>query len=407
MKDPGESVACLPKIDGHQALFGALAELRERAAVLPVDLAEGPTVWMVTRYAEAKQALAHPDLVKDYRSVADRAGGFGRERYRDDVWALLGRHAVNSDGADHRRFRKVYAPFLSATKVGRWRPQIESIADAMLERLSRAESPDVLRDFAEPLTATVACRVLGIDDELADLMSDYAKRVVGGGDPAEVSSAAAEWAQLLAELVLAKRRAGDELLLSAMLERHRAGEWQLSEVVANLQATLIAGLTISSTLIAAAVALIGADDGPRAEELGDPATVSRLIGETLRFRPPVVDSTWRFARHDVLLGDAVIPAGSIVLVSIAAADHDPDAFDDPGAWCPNRSARPAGHLSFGYGEHFCVGAALARLEATVALPALYQRFPDLRTRQEFHELRWTSAIVEQRPLAVPVSLGPS
>ncbi|GAB2662072.1 cytochrome P450 [Nocardia goodfellowii] len=385
--------------------YAALAELRRTGPVVPVVLPGGPTVWMVTRYAEARAALTDPRLIKEVGRLSDPSHGFAGRRYPDDMFAVFGRHAVNTDGVDHRRLRAVYQPFLSRRAVLRWRPTIEQITARLLDEIAEIGCPELHSDFGQPLAATVLARILGIPDAHVATITGLAEASVSGRPPAELATVFADLMGLVVDLIGAKRDRPGNDLLTVMLGHEANDEWTTTEVAGTVFAALTAGQTTSATLISAAAALLAEKPALR-RLLEDPATTAELVEEILRYQPPGVNATWRFAAEDLELGGVAIPAGAIVVVSVASANRDDEVYTDASTMCPHRRAAEPPHLAFGHGPHLCVGASLARLTAATALPALFRRFPRLTPVVPFHELAWSTAVVEWRPSRVDVCLEP-
>lgn len=381
-----------------------LARLREEGPVQQLQLPAGPRVWLVTRYEEARRALADPRLAKDPRRLPDpQRQGFGGRRCPDDVWAVVGRHSANSDGADHQRYQAAYGPFFHARSMDRWHGLIEEFTTTQLTDLAYAKSPDLLENFARPVPARVVSRIVGLGDEHAATVARCARQWVSGQHPARIAPVIKELQQVIFEAIRLRRARPGEDLLSAMLARQAAGEWSLHEVMGIAFGTLVAGCTNTPTLVVAAAAAAAGDQKVR-ESLTDPEATERLIEEVLRHQPPAGNSTWRFALQDIVLGGVAIPQGAVVVVSLNAANRDPRAYPQPADLCPQRARRPA-HLSFGHGPHFCSGAPLARLEAMVMLPALFAEFPRLTLTLPLEETAWQMGMVEQQPITVPVALG--
>ncbi|MGW5869009.1 cytochrome P450 [Streptomyces sp. NPDC055239] len=367
------------------------------------QLPAGPMVWLVTRYEEARRALADPRLAKDPRRLSDpQRQGFGGRRCPDDVWAVVGRHAVNSDGVDHQRFQSVYGPFLGARAVGRWRALIEEITTEQLNLLATAKAPDLLEEFARPVPARVITHILGLPDEQASAVARCTRQWVSAQPPAVTAAVVQEMEQMISQSIREHRASPQDDLLNAMLARQAAGEWSLREVVGVAFSTLVAGSTTAPTLVATATGAAAGNQRLR-KSLTTVDATQRLVEEALRYQPPAGNATWRFALEELVLGEVTIPQGSIVLVSISAANRDPDVYPQAAELCPAREARPP-HLTFGHGPHYCTGAPLARLEAEIMLPALFARFPRLSLIVPLEEVGWQMSVIEQHPLTMPVHL---
>ncbi|MEU1054445.1 cytochrome P450 [Streptomyces sp. NPDC005876] len=378
-----------------------LCHLREDRPVHRVRLPEGPEVWLVTRYAEAQQVFLDHRLVKDVRALPEPRGAFGGRRCPDDVYALSGRHLVNSDGADHRRLRSAVASRLSVRSAGHWRPHVEDAVRRCLGILAAAEEPDLVRDYTRPVPAAVVCAVLGFAPEHVPDITRLSHAIVSGAPTEAVTRAIGSLTDIILQQVAVTRSQPDDGLISVLLEQATRGTWTTREVVGTTFSILIGGLTPSSTLLACTAAL-ALEDPRRRRALLDPVRAGEFVEEVLRHTPPGSASTWRFAAEDLTLGGADISAGDIVLVSFPAANRDPRTFVRPGFLSTEREHNP--HLTFGFGAHYCVGAPLARLTASIALPALFRRFPALSPAVPYATLRWHSAVVERSLASVPVRL---
>jgi cytochrome P450 len=378
-----------------------LCRLREERPVHRVRLPGGPEVWLVTRYAEARQAFLDHRLVKDVRALPEPHGAFGGRRCPDDVYALSGRHLINSDGADHRRLRSAIAPHLSVGSAERRRPDVEDAVRRHLEVLAAAEEPDLVRDYTQPVPAAVVCAVLGFSPEHVPDITRLSHAIVSGAPTETVTRAIGSLTDIILQQVAVTRSRPDDGLISVLLDHATRGTWTTREVVGTTFSLLIGGLTPSSTLLACTAALAMGDPRMR-RALLDPARADEVVEEVLRHTPPGSASTWRFAAEDLTLGGADISTGEIVLVSFPAANRDPRAFARPDILFTERRHKP--HLTFGFGTHYCVGAPLARLTASIALPALFHRFPALSPAVPYTTLRWHSAVVERSLASVPVRL---
>jgi cytochrome P450 len=378
-----------------------LCRLREDRPVHRVRLPGGPEVWLVTRYSEAKQAFLDHRLVKDVRALPEPRGVFGGRRCPDDVYALSGRHLINSDGADHRRMRSALASHLSVRSTERWRPHVEEAVRRCLGVLAATEEPDLVRDYTQPVPASVVCAVLGFAPEHVLDITRLAHAIVSGAPTETVTRAIGSLTDIILQQVAAARSQPDDCLISVLLAHATRGSWTMREVVGTTFAILIGGLTPSSTLLACTAVLAMRDPRMR-RALLDPVHAGEFVEEVLRHTPPGSASTWRFAAEDLILGGADISTGDIVLVSFPAANRDPRAFAHPSLLSPEQQHKP--HLTFGFGTHYCVGAPLARLTASIALPALFHRFPALSLAVPYATLRWHSAVVERSLTSVPVRL---
>lgn len=381
----------------------ALAQLRDRAAVCRTRLPGGPEIWLVTRYAEAKQALNHPDLVKDPRKSPNPAGIFGGRRYPDDATAVFGRHVLNTDGPDHQRLRAAYRPFLSAQAVKGYRRIVESVTADCLDRMSAGPEADLMAQFAEPIPAHLTAHLLGIPADEVSTINALATDFASGRPSTTLAATIGALMDSALAQIDHKRDQPDDRLISHMIHLHQRGEWTLQEVAATIVTTIIGGMNTTATLLGAGAAMI-ADQPALQRMLDDERDTAALVDELLRYRPPTLHTTWRFAVRPVELGEASIQPGDLVLVSLPAVNRDERVFDRPDSLLFDDNATRGTHLAFGYGAHYCVGAALARVEAAVALPALFRRFPRLSLAVEPTKLAWNIGVIAWNPVSAPVRL---
>lgn len=167
---------------------------------------------------------------------------------------------------------------------------------------------------------------------------------------------------------------------------------------------LMAGHETTAVFVTNSVRVLLTEPDAR-RRLASPETAPALVEELLRWASPALNASLRFATEDMEIGGTVIPRGASVTLSTGAANRDPSRFDDPTRLDPDRDT--AGHVAFGHGIHRCLGAALVRLEADVALTALFGRFPQLRATAAEDELTFRRSVHVHAPRTFPVLLGPT
>jgi cytochrome P450 len=211
-------------------------------------------------------------------------------------------------------------------------------------------------------------------------------------------------AQYLVELIESKRREPADDLLTALIDatedEDRLSEQELISMVFLL---LVAGHETTVNLIGNGVLALLRNPEQWAALRADPELVVGAVEEMLRFDGPVIHGTFRFTAEPVLVGDVEIPAGEIVWIGLTSANHDPDRFPEPERFDITRNAH--GHLAFGHGIHFCLGAQLARMEAQIALRLLVQRFPNLRAAGSLDDAQWRFSTLIHGLQALPVHPG--
>jgi cytochrome P450 len=371
--------------------FPLFAEVRRRAPVHEVTLADGHDAWLIVGYAEAKAALNDPRISKDMHAALASSGGVVAEGLPGPAFA---RHMLAVDPPDHTRLRRLVAAAFSVRRVEALRADVEAIVATMLDAIA-AHGPDdavdLVASLAFPLPFTVICRLLGVPEPWrAPFGRSLLEMLVPTRTPEEFAAAKRASDQVVAtlgELVARKRREPDDALVSALISA-RDGDDRLSEqeLLSTIFQLIIAGHDTTSSLIGNAVVAFLTHPDQLDRLRRDPSLIAGAVEELIRYDAPVPHSTFRYAREDVELGGVVIPAGAQVIVNLAAANRDASHFAQPEQFDITRA--DGRHLGFGHGIHFCLGAPLARMEAQIALGELFRRFPELRLAVPVKDLHW-------------------
>lgn len=381
--------------------FPVYARLRSEAPVARI-MAGGREAWLVTRYGEAAA------LLKDTRFVKDRGKVPGaRLPWMPGFARPLARNMLDLDDPDHRRLRALVHQAFTPRLVELMRPRIESLTHAMLDRAAPRRRIDLIADFAIPIPTTIIAEMLGVPERDRERFHRWTGWIVR----ADVSTVAAVRAlpamfgfmRYLRGLIAAKRTAPGEDLLSALVATRAEDGDRLSEdeLVAMAFLLLVAGHETTVNLIGNGLLALMRHPDQLAALAADPALRKPAVEELLRYDGPLVVSTERYAVEDTALGGATIPACATVYAGLAAANRDERAFENPDSLDIRRT--PNRHLAFGDGMHFCAGAALARLEAQIAIGELVSRFPALALAGHA-PFEWKGGIVLRGLKRLPVDL---
>ncbi|MET9023685.1 cytochrome P450 [Actinopolymorpha sp. NPDC004070] len=408
--NPGTSVPLLLDTGFFQDPEAVYSVLREegpvRKVVFPLGWGEA---WIVTRYDEARAALADPRLLKNDRvAVAqyldpEQIGGF---KLGDDEGLLA--HMLSSDPPDHTRLRTLVNKAFTSRRVEALRPRIEAITeellDAMAARGAHGEPVDLIDALAGPLPMTVICELLGVPPSDRDDFRSWCTVITADDltDDVERTMSAAI-AGYLRELVAAKRaQPGEDLLTALVQARDDNDRLDEYELIAMAFLLLLAGHETTVNLIGNGILALLRNPGQLDRLRADPSLVGGAVEEFLRYDGPLNLATTRFTSEPVRLGGVEVPRGQIVMVSLASANHDESRFPHAGRLDITR--RGSGHLGFGHGIHYCVGAPLARLEGEIAFHRILERFPQLSLAIEPDEVHWRQSIVFHAVERLPVRL---
>jgi cytochrome P450 len=369
-------------------------ERRSEGAVVWDDTAQA---WLILSYEAARQVLGGTGWTSN--PLANPIARASVDLISRD---FIARSMLFADGVDHQRLRAAVRDVFTRSFIGNLTAGVESIATALIDDQPAGSPFDFMADIALPLPIAVIGAWLDLEPASSRLLRELSPtiiRMLGTlADPDDIAAGAAAAAALTAEFLpmAADRRAHpqDDLLSFIAADP----ELLLEEVVMMAILIAVAGHETTANLLGAGlVTLLTPDeDGARIVDridVGDPALVTELI----RFDGPV-QSTARTATADQIVGGVEIRSGESVLVVVAAANRDPEAFDEPARFRLDR--RGPAPLSFGYGAHYCLGAALAQLELSTALPKILARQPVLTAPAQWRD---TPAI--RGPLSVPVMFG--
>jgi cytochrome P450 len=378
--------------------------LRQAGPVQRAVLAGGEPVWLISGYDEARALLADPRLSTDYfgvRALLPGAAG--------PYESPLSAHMLNTDPPAHTRLRSLVDQAFATRAVARLRPRIEQIADDLLARLPRDGTADLIEDYAVPLPVTVICELLGVPAADRNDFRRWSKAIVSTVPPDVARESERSVSAYLTALIDAKRVSpADDLLSDLVHQSGAAGKgaggmlWP-DELVRMAFLLLVAGLEKMVGLIGNGMLALLQHPAELARLRAEPARLPAAIEEFLRYEGSIHVATVRFTTEPVTAGGRVIPADELVLISLLAANRDRDRYADPGTLDLTRSA--AGHLAFGHGPHYCVGAPLARLEGQIAIGRLLSRFPALALAGEPGDLHWRGSLLVRSLSSLPVTLG--
>jgi len=372
----GDPVARLLRPETKADPYPLYADLRRRGLVRsPLG------TWATSSHATATNVLRD----RRFSSSPVHQSGYRPPAYpADDPRAELpAADLLTMDPPDHTRLRRLVSGAFTPKAIADLEPWIRDVTGRLLAPVDAAAGFDLIDALAFPLPIAVICHLLGVPaEDQASFRAwghDLASSLEPQSDRARESQSRSSELALTAylqELVRKRRAEPDDSLLSALVAAEEEGDRLSSEeLVSTALLLLVAGFETTVNLIGnGTVALLGEPE--QWERLrAEPALVPAAVEELLRYDSPV-QMTSRIATEDVDVGGLVIRRGEWILVAIGGANRDPDVFDQPDRL---RIDRPAAsrHLSFSFGIHHCLGAALARLEGRIAVEELTRRYPEL------------------------------
>ncbi|MEU6058295.1 cytochrome P450 [Streptomyces sp. NPDC047097] len=378
--------------------YPVYAALRELGPVHRVRMLDGVDAWLVVGHAAARTALADPRLTKRWGGASPR---LGVQPFFSAV-TMLG-----SDPPQHTRLRRLITREFTSRRIERLAPRVAETVDTLLDTMLAlpGRTADLVDSLCFPLPITIIGELIGVPVSDRELFRSWSDTTVSASSPAARTAASEALTRYLTHLLADKRRNPGDDLVSALL--HTADDTEdeaLSgeELLGMVWLLLVAGHETTGNLLANGVlALLTHPDQLALLRADFYGLVDNAVEEVLRYDGPVETPTYRFTVDPYELAGTTIPGGGqLVLVAIADADRDPARFPDPDRFDIRRDTR--GHVAFGHGIHYCLGAPLARLEARVALGALLTRCPDLALAVPLRDLTWRAGLMMRGPQRLPV-----
>ncbi|MCX4768810.1 cytochrome P450 [Streptomyces sp. NBC_01260] len=368
------------------------AKMRAEGPVHTVRTDDFDRVWLVVGYDEGRAVLADQRFGKDWRTLPGQTGAGNP----------INANMLEMDAPDHTRLRKLVAREFTARRIEALRPRVQQITDGLLDAMLPAGQADLIDALAFPLPMTVICELIGVPDLDRDAFRRLSNDVVSPAGAQEESDAVHAMGGYLAELIEDKRCSpGDDLLSALIAARYEDGDaLSPDELVGMAFLLLVAGHETTVNLISNGVRALLDHPEQLAALRADFGLIDGAVEEMLRYDGPVETATFRFAREDVMIGSTAIAAGDPVLVALAGGDRDPGRYPDPDRFDIRRDAQ--GHLAFGHGIHFCMGAPLARMEGRIAIRSLLERCPGLVLDPDAGEPDWLPGMLIRGVRRLPV-----
>jgi cytochrome P450 len=390
---------------------GGYNRMREQAPVVRGRAFDGSPQWFVTRQEDVRVVLSDPRFVNAPESVP----GNTVENIRDRMLEKVGvpreyAHYINdtildADGDDHQRLRKLVSWAFTVRRINDLRPRVEEITAHLLDGLG--DPADLKAEFAYPLPITVICELVGVPEADRPAWKEWGAVITRMDNPEAVPGAMRDMIAHIKDLVARRRAEPAEDLITALVHARDEDDDRLTEdeMIAMVLTLVFAGHETTAHFIGnSVVALL---EHPDQLDLlrADPSLWPGAVHELMRWCGPVQMTRIRYAAEDTEIAGQQIQRGDVVQAVLVSANHDPREYADPERLDVTRrpAGRGEGHVGFGHGIHYCLGAALARQEGEVALRALFERFPELAVAEP--ELQWEQVPGMRRLVRLPVRLG--
>ncbi|MFI7406745.1 cytochrome P450 [Streptomyces sp. NPDC049541] len=361
-----------------------ISRLREARPVSPLVFPDGHEGWLVTGYDAVRRLMA------DTRFSSRQDIGVLHVPYEIPGMPTATEPSpqipglfISMDPPDHTRLRRMLTGAFTVKRLKQLEEHIIDIAERQLDEMARLTPPvDLVKEFALPVPSLVICELLGVPyADRESFQANTAKFMEKDVALDEKMAAYTGLTTYLAELVTRKRAAPDEDILSDLARRD---ELTIEELTGIAFLMLLAGHETTANMLGLGTFALLEHPEQTAELRADPDLMPNAVEELMRYLS-VADIFYRYATEDIELGGETIGKGSTVVVSLLAANHDPQRFDNPDTLDIHRKAR--GQLAFGHGVHQCLGSQLARIEMRAGFTGLLRRFPTLELAVPADEVR--------------------
>ena len=389
--------------------YSTWKSLREAGSCIKVKLPFIGKVWGATTHQAVTELLRNDELfVRDPQNA-------GRKYILPFQWALprivdrLSNNMLGRDQQDHRRLRKLVEHAFAQQSINDMRPQIDTLADQFLDEMevqAKAGPVDFIQHFARPFPLAVISELMGLAHEDRPRFMDWGQRLSklrNVFDFGKLIWGLRGLQNYFEEQFEKCRQQPQPGLLSALVQAELKGDrLNHEELMASAFLLLFAGHETTVHLITASLISFFQYEHQKQSLFKAPQLVGTAVEEVLRYFSPIEFTKPRFVAEDTDFFGQTLQRGDSIMGLIAAANHDPEVFDQPSLFDITRAPNP--HLSFGTGVHICLGIKLARAEAQVALEKVFSRFPNLKLAIPLDELSWASRpgvrSVKQLPLIV-------
>jgi len=362
--------------------YPVLNEIREAT---PIFWNESSQQWTLTRFSDVSETLRDRRLGRSYSHLYTHAE-VGRTE-PDPRWAAFQQHERWSllclEPPNHTRIRRLVAKVFTPRAVTALRPAVQGFADELLDTCREKGSFELLTDYAQPYSVAVICSMLGVPRADTQLLLDWSHAIVKMYELSTTdavrqaaNTAAAEYIDYTKALIAEKRRHPDGLLVSELVQVEDEGDRLTDdEIISTTMVLLEAGHEATVNTLGNGMRALLAHDGQWQRVVSGAVPAKAAVEEMLRWDPPLhLFERW-VLEDGVEIAGQPMAVGQEVAMLFGAAQRDPRRFPDPDRFDAARG--DAGHIGFGGGIHFCVGAPLARQEIEVSVAGLAARFPDL------------------------------
>ena len=357
--------------DSKQGIFGVLRGLKmARRQMRPQGRRVGGRFYVLSRHADVVHALRHAEL------FSSKPMGGGTELTGDGPVSPTGGSIISVDPPEHREHRGVVNRGFTPGRIAALEPRIRKLADELVSGFEQRGECDLIDEFANPLPVGTIVELLGLDPARRGDFKRWTNALIIGGTQPDATppfEVIREFREYISAEVEKRRQEPTDDMISLLVSSQDEGVLDTDQVIGFASLLLAAGSETTTNLIGNAMVRLREQPETLERVKAKPSLISQVLEESLRIDPPV-QLLMRLATEDTEIGGVPISEGSMVMPLLASANRDESVFPDAERFDIDRDT--SSHVGFGWGNHFCLGSALARLEGKIALETLLERIPD-------------------------------
>lgn len=388
--------------------YGLYKQMRETE---PVYYSEENDFWVLTRYRDIELALRDPRLSSNRSSLFARQLGDLDLGMIQNFLELFGNTMIEKDPPEYTPIRKTANHGFKARALQGWRAVIQNTTDRLLDKVLDRHRMDVVPDISVPLPAFIIAEIFGVpEEERMNLLEWSPATAALWGAPAgnieavarRADASAAAFLKLIRRIIAERRQERGTDMISLLITAYEENGLSLQQLPSLCIEILNGGFLTATDIIPNGIhALLSHPDQWQLLKghQDQPAAIQSAVEEILRYDSSA-QFIFRIAKENLTIGGKEMPAGSVVALALGAANHDPEKFESPETFDVMRS--PNDHLGLGRGNHFCIGAALGRMELEILFATLLRRMPDLRLDPDRPAVRKHKSIVFKGFETLPV-----
>ncbi len=384
--------------------FPTYKHWRETRPVVPFKAMFGQRAWLITRYNDVNEALKDERLVKNKRNAQD-PNKPSREIPLPGFVKILQTNMLDTDVPDHTRLRALVHQAFMPRLIAQMQTRVEALAHQLIDQAQAKGQMDLMTDYALQIPLIVIADMFGVKDRDRDNFRKWSHALLNINTPMDGIRALPSTYFLvnyLRRLFQDHRIHPEDDLSSALLQAKAEGSSLSDDELIGMAGLLLsAGHETTTGLIGNGVLALLEHPDQLLRLKTEPNLMKSAVEELVRFTPPVLIATPRFARENLEIAGQFIPRGETVYAGLGSANHDESQFENPEQLLLDRANNK--HLGFGMGMHYCVGAPLARLEASIAFRVLFERLPNLKLAVKPETLRWNTGLVTRNLKSLPVT----